>query len=1015
MKLRTLSALSMLAVGANAIAATPVHPKAPADPGVINKERIIYWMTKRGELPANATDEQKAQALKAYIGQKSFEHAKLPGEFAAKVRAAELLVPQSELKHKHGLHKASAAFEKAQKDNQDVTVKVLALLVDFPDLKYNENRLTSSDTNMYYDDYSVEHYNTMLFNTDGYEGPSGQTLETSHQFYQQESGGSFFFTGQAHGWVTVDKNAAEYGGNDDNDNDQAPRELVTEAITKAVAELNIDLSEYDKSDFFDIDGDGNIFEPDGIIDHVMIFHSSVGEEAGGGVLGGDAIWSHRWFVGSEPVDVPGSDIKLFGYTINPIDAAIGVTVHEFGHDLGLPDLYDTASGAISSPVSDWSVMASGSWNGSPPGSRPTGFSPYGRDYLAQRYGGNWMNQQVVEFANLESETINLVEAVKHDGGINQVKVILPAATEDFPAYDGQYMYYSGSGNKMNNRASFSIDLPADAATLSMKARWDIEVDYDYAQVFVNGEAIAGNHTVGTTNQYYASVSNYLTGKSLDIAGAEGELGWVDLSFDLSAYVGQNVTIEFAYITDDFVGGYGLVIDELDISANSQSVFSDGAETAGVLTLNGFKRQINEIELAGHHYYMQLRSHKGVDTDLANSDFDPGVVVWYRDESVSNNQVNNHPGKVFLGVVDADQNPIKSGSTIRNTSAQIRDAAFSIYDQTAFNGDSHLTAVSTFDDKLDYSAPYQPASGIDLPKLGLKMTVDAQASDSSTATITITNTGADTIDAVRNGRDITLTLNSAGLVANSTVTWNLGDGTQLTGTTVSHTYAAPGEFDITVAYENEKGNVELSKSVQVAEAITGTISAQTSGKTVTFSAELTGGQGDYYYTWNFGDNSNTSASATPTHTYGELGDYTVTLTVMDDTYATYDITLAFTLEALPLEASIAHTTSNLRVNFTPTVTGGDGNYSYAWDFGDGTTSTSINPYNDYDAGGTYDVTLTITDGAGDTVTATTSVTVTAPVVTPPTTTPTNTGGSSGGGSLSIVSLFALLLLARRRQS
>jgi len=1013
MKLKTLSVLSMLAMGANVMAATPVHPKAPADPGVINHERIIYWMTKRGELPVNATEEQKALALKAYIGKKSFEHAKLPGEFAAKVRAAEFLVPQSELKHKHSLHKASAAIEKAQKDNQDVTVKVLALLVDFPDLKYNENRLSSSDTAMYYDDYSVEHYNSMLFNTNGYEGPSGQTLETSHQFYQQESGGSFFFTGQAHGWVTLEKDAAEYGGNDDDDDDKAPRELVKEAIAKAVAELNLDLSEYDKSDFFDIDGDGNIFEPDGIIDHVMIFHSSVGEEAGGGVLGADAIWSHRWFVDSQPVDVPGSDIKLFGYTINPIDAAIGVTVHEFGHDLGLPDLYDTAGGDISSPVSDWSVMASGSWNGSPPGSRPTGFSPYGRDYLAQRYGGNWMNQQVINFTDLESESINLVEAVNHDTGINQVKVVLPPSKEAFPAYDGQYMYYSGSGDKMDNRASFSIDLPAEAATLSMKARWDIEVDYDYAQILVNGEAVAGNHTVPTANQYYPTVSNYLTGKSGEIDGAEGDLGWVDLTFDLSAYAGQNVTIEFAYITDDYVGGYGLVIDKIDVSAGEQSVFSDNAEGLVSLTLNGFKHQINEMELAGHHYYMQLRSHKGVDSDLKNSKFDEGVVVWYRDEAVSNNQVNNHPGKVFLGVVDADQNPIKSGSSVRNTGTQIRDAAFSIYDQSTFNGDNHLTAVSSFDDKRDYSAPYQPASGIVLPKLGVKMTVDAQAPDSSTASITLSNTGADTIEAVRNGREITLTLNSAGLVQNSTVSWSLGDGTQLTGETVNHTYASVGEFDITVSYENEKGNVELSKSVQIAEAITGTITPQTTGNTVTFMADLSGGEGDYYYQWNFGDNSETSTLASPTHTYSELGEYTVTLTVMDETYVSYEVTLDFTLEALPLDATIDHTTSNLRANFTPVINGGDGSYTYAWDFGDGTTSTSQSPSHDYSAGGTYTVTLTVTDGAGETVTATTSVTVTAPVVTPPPT-PTNNGGS-GGGSLGIVSLFALLLLARRRQS
>ena len=36
----------------------------------------------------------------------------------------------------------------------------------------------------------------------------------------------------------------------------------------------LNLTEYDKTDLFDFDGDGNVNEPDGIIDHIMLFHSS---------------------------------------------------------------------------------------------------------------------------------------------------------------------------------------------------------------------------------------------------------------------------------------------------------------------------------------------------------------------------------------------------------------------------------------------------------------------------------------------------------------------------------------------------------------------------------------------------------------------------------------------------------------------------------------------------------------------------------------------------------------------
>jgi len=66
----------------------------------------------------------------------------------------------------------------------------------------------------------------------------------------------------------------------------------------------------------------------------MVVHSSVGEEAGGGSLGGDAIWSHRWNLGGvAPITgspVPAVDywgegtMYAYDYTIEPADGAAGV-------------------------------------------------------------------------------------------------------------------------------------------------------------------------------------------------------------------------------------------------------------------------------------------------------------------------------------------------------------------------------------------------------------------------------------------------------------------------------------------------------------------------------------------------------------------------------------------------------------------------------------------------------------------------------------------------------------------
>ncbi|MBL1704923.1 M6 family metalloprotease domain-containing protein, partial [Klebsiella pneumoniae] len=104
--------------------------------------------------------------------------------------------------------------------------------------------------------------------------------------------------------------------------------------------------QFDQFDQYDVNGDGNQNQPDGLIDHLMIIHAGVGQEAGGGKLGDDAIWSHRWTVGPKPFQIEGTQAKVpywggkmaaFDYTIEPEDGAVGVFAHEYGHDLGLPD------------------------------------------------------------------------------------------------------------------------------------------------------------------------------------------------------------------------------------------------------------------------------------------------------------------------------------------------------------------------------------------------------------------------------------------------------------------------------------------------------------------------------------------------------------------------------------------------------------------------------------------------------------------------------------------------------
>jgi PGF-CTERM protein len=71
-------------------------------------------------------------------------------------------------------------------------------------------------------------------------------------------------------------------------------------------------------------------------------------------------------------------------------------------------------------------------------------------------------------------------------------------------------------------------------------------------------------------------------------------------------------------------------------------------------------------------------------------------------------------------------------------------------------------------------------------------------------------------------------------------------------------------------------------------------------------------------------------------------------------------------------------------------------AYAWDFGDGTQATGAAPTHSYAASGTYAATVTVTDGAGNTDTATVSVTVSEPNSGPSAPAQPASGGSSGSG-------------------
>jgi PKD repeat protein len=157
-----------------------------------------------------------------------------------------------------------------------------------------------------------------------------------------------------------------------------------------------------------------------------------------------------------------------------------------------------------------------------------------------------------------------------------------------------------------------------------------------------------------------------------------------------------------------------------------------------------------------------------------------------------------------------------------------------------------------------------------------------------------------------------------------------------------------------------------------------------GSAVAFAGSASGSS-TLSYLWDFGDGTTASGTLTPTHTYAAgSGTFTVTLTVTDANNQTAQATTTVTVNNLPptgnpggpytgdAGSAIAFAATATDPGAADTAAG----FTFAWDFGDGTTASGASPSHAYAALGTYTVTLTTTDASEGSSTATTTATANA---------------------------------------
>lgn len=189
-------------------------------------------------------------------------------------------------------------------------------------------------------------------------------------YWLAASGGRLEVVGEVKPWRRAPQTAAHYAG-DDNGMDMwaAPRNagrFVLDVIAAHDA-AGLDWGRYDDDG---PDGVPNSGDDDGYVDAVIVVHA--GE---GGECGTPALWSHAFFLsgwgyGEYVTATPragGGFLKVNDYVLVPERSCtggvieIGVICHEYGHVLGLPDLYDTVGGRAG--VGGWGLMGTGGWGG----------------------------------------------------------------------------------------------------------------------------------------------------------------------------------------------------------------------------------------------------------------------------------------------------------------------------------------------------------------------------------------------------------------------------------------------------------------------------------------------------------------------------------------------------------------------------------------------------------------------------------------------------------------------------
>lgn len=674
---------------------------------------------------------------------------------------------------------AKGQYVELAREDED---SIWTVLGEFGDTGPLHNQIPEPDrsvdnTTIWTSDFTPGYFENLLFS----EAPGAISMRN---YYTEQSSNRYTVNGEVDGWVTVPRGTDYYGSNycgsivcartwlfvRDSVNAWYQSQI---AAGKTPAQIDDYLSQFDVWDRYDYDGDGNFDESDGYIDHFQSVHAGAGEETGGGAQGTNAIWSHRWYafynqIGSTGpaqnlaggIQVGGSRYWIGDYTIEPENGGVGVFAHEFAHDLGLPDLYDTSgnTGGAENSTGFWTLMSSGSYgsSGKPEdgiGTKPTHMGNW------EKFQLGWLNYEVAVAGRKSEHKLGPAEYnTKQAQGVfvvlpdKQVPLNLGAPCSTC----GTKYFYSGAGDNLDS----TMTKASSAGALTAKVRYDIEADWDYAYLQAN---VAGAWTnvqtdrSTTTNPFDQNLGFGITGVSTSADG-----NWVDLTASLPS---GTTSVRFRYVTDGAVVEPGFQVD--DIAVAGAPIGTAETDSEGWTFAGGFRITTGtETQEFFNAYVLANREYTGYDESLKTGPYNfgflntrpnwvehfpyqDGLLIDYWNTQYTDNNVGDHPGGGLILPVDAYPDLTHySDSTLMRPRILSYDSTFGREDTDRITIHRNTTeeytigpkpAAPVFDDRNTYwvacdshcvngvhPGRYQPGwNGVDVPKTGTIVRVKSQ--------------------------------------------------------------------------------------------------------------------------------------------------------------------------------------------------------------------------------------------------------------------------------------------------